>query len=58
MKKLNLEDLKSRGENISDKEMLDSIGGGTENSCHIVVSDDGNVITIYGPNSGTIIIKN
>jgi hypothetical protein len=56
MKKLNLSTLKERSEGVASVELLNTISGGVQNSCHIVTSDDGNTTTIYGPVQGTIII--
>ncbi len=57
MKKLNIEILKERVDSITSENLLKSITGGVENTCH-----DGTII-IKGPVSGeirtdgTIIIK-
>ncbi|NDP22757.1 MAG: hypothetical protein GZ091_17015 [Paludibacter sp.] len=54
MQKLNLDALIERAEAIASEELLGTISGGMEASCHIVT--DGDTITIYGPVSGTIIL--
>jgi hypothetical protein len=55
MNKLSLNALKERAEVIASAELLSTINGGLENSCHVVTDSEGNT-TIYGPVSGTIII--
>jgi hypothetical protein len=54
MHKLNLDALKERAEAIASEELLGTISGGLENSCHVTYSCDNCSVTIQG---GTITIK-
>lgn len=40
MEKLNLDALKERAEAIASEELLNTISGGMENKCHVVIPDE------------------
>lgn len=52
--KLNFESLLERVESANNDILLDTITGGTENSCHVIPPGDG-VLIFPGPISGPII---
>lgn len=54
MKKLSLDALKERAEATASNELLETISGGTENSCHVHISCDDCSVT----NKGGVIIVN
>lgn len=54
--KLNFEILLERVKLANDDVLLETISGGTENSCHVIPPGDG-VLTFPGPISGPIIFK-
>ena len=41
MNKLSLDELKERADSVVNDELLNSISGGTENSCHVKPSGNG-----------------
>lgn len=52
MGKLSLEALKERAEAVASEELLNSISGGTEDSCHCRCDDPGAVLNEYNIKNG------